>query len=592
MVSTQNSRLIVRNLPANFTDVNLRAIFQKYGTITDASLRYTSTGAFRRFAYVGFEDDSSCELAISKTNNTFYNGLKLLVEKCKRFDSNARATKLLRPISDKPIVLSPNKKKRAKLTFAKNETESDETKEVKSTNMETEEKILDTGRLFIRNLAYSCTEDDLTNLFKNYGVLNEVQCIIYKNTGKCKGFGIVTFMFPENALNAFKELDGTIFKGRVLHVLPGEEKNERDDGNNNQLMALSQFQKEKNKELKSSAIKAKHTWNTLFLGSNAVADKLAEKFDLEKRHLLLDDGENSTAIRMAMAETQLVKRTREFFLSNGVKLDAFSHPAAERSKVVIIVKNLSSQTTTDELRELFSRQGEVKDVLMPPERGISAIVEMGNEVDAKKAFTRLTYYRLKNLPLYLEWAPSDVFSDKHYSRRENTIFSNTKQEKVEKDMKLLSPAEVNMSSSSMSSSSPDAKKEDETDQQGRTKMLVRNVPFQATRDEVRQLFSAFGEIKFIRMPQKPGTANEHRGFCFVDFIAIGDAKRAFEALVHSTHLYGRRLVLEWAKKDDSLDELFEKNAKKLLLGNRKRKGPLSKKQLNESVEKAKLTGLQ
>ena len=82
------------------------------------------------------------------------------------------------------------------------------------------------------------------------------------------------------------------------------------------------------------------------------------------------------------------------------------------------------------------------------------------------------------------------------------------------------------------------------------------------------------------------------GFCFVDFIAIGDAKRAFEALVHSTHLYGRRLVLEWAKKDDSLDELFEKNAKKLLLGNRKRKGPLSKKQLNESVEKAKLTGLQ
>lgn len=117
-------------------------------------------------------------------------------------------------------------------------------------------------------------------------------------------------MFPENALNAYKELDGTIFKvtleswefevflifriikGRVLHVLPGEEKNERDDGNNNQLMALSQFQKEKNKELKSSAIKAKHTWNTLFLGSNAVADKLAEKFDLEKRHLLLDDGEN------------------------------------------------------------------------------------------------------------------------------------------------------------------------------------------------------------------------------------------------------------------------------------------------------------
>ena len=76
--------------------------------------------------------------------------------------------------------------------------------------------------------------------------------------------------------------------------------------------------------------------------------------------------------------------------------------------------------------------------------------------------------------------------------REFFLFSGCKTEPV-------SPTEVN---NPMSSSSPDAKKEDETDQQGRTKMLVRNVPFQATSDEVQQLFSAFGEIKFIRMPKK------------------------------------------------------------------------------------------
>lgn len=36
-----------------------------------------------------------------------------------------------------------------------------------------------------------------------------------------KGYGIVTFLFPEHAVKAFNELDGTIFQGRMLHLLPG-----------------------------------------------------------------------------------------------------------------------------------------------------------------------------------------------------------------------------------------------------------------------------------------------------------------------------------------------------------------------------------
>ena len=75
-----------------------------------------------------------------------------------------------------------------------------------------ETKIMDTGRLFIRNLPYVCTEEDITELFKNFGTLNEVQCLIDRRSGRCKGFAIVTFMFPENALVAYKEMDGTIFK--------------------------------------------------------------------------------------------------------------------------------------------------------------------------------------------------------------------------------------------------------------------------------------------------------------------------------------------------------------------------------------------
>ncbi len=55
-----------------------------------------------------------------------------------------------------------------------------------------------------------------------------------------------------------------------------------------------------------------------------------------------------------------------------------------------------------------------------------------------------------------------------------------------------------------------------------------------------------------------GVGENHRGFGFVDYTSRADARRAFEALVHSTHLYGRRLVLEWAKEEESMEELRTK----------------------------------
>lgn len=71
-------------------------------------------------------------------------------------------------------------------------------------------------------------------------------------------------------------------------------------------------------------------------------------------------------------------------------------------------------------------------------------------------------------------------------------------------------------------------------------------------------------------------SGSHRGFGFVDFVAASDAKvesiflyvfffiinfqNAFEALSQSTHLYGRRLVLEWAASDDSVEDIRKRTA--------------------------------
>ncbi|VDK89274.1 unnamed protein product, partial [Onchocerca ochengi] len=258
-------------------------------------------------------------------------------------------------------------------------------------------KILETGRLFVRNLPYTCSDEDLRYLFKKYGEISDLQVIISKKTGQCKGFAIVTYVFPESAVAAFSALDGSILKGRMLHILPGEEKREVEDIG---IVGKSVFQKTKIAKLKKDAGKS-HSWNTLFLGANAVAETLAEKLDVEKSDLLLGQGEISAGVRLALAETRLVSETREYLLANGVCLDVFSRPAAKRSNTVIIIKNLTAKVDVDELKRMFARHGPVKQILMPL-GGVTAILEMENSVDAQKAFSALAYSRFRSQPLFLE----------------------------------------------------------------------------------------------------------------------------------------------------------------------------------------------
>ena len=68
-----------------------------------------------------------------------------------------------------------------------------------------------------------------------------------------------------------------------------------------------------------------------------------------------------------------------------------------------------------------------------------------------------------------------------------------------------------------------------------------------TRAELRALFSAFGQLKSVRLPKK--FDGGHRGFAFCEFTTAQEAANAFQSL-SSTHLYGRHLVLEYAREED------------------------------------------
>lgn len=88
---------------------------------------------------------------------------------------------------------------------------------------------MDNKKLYLGNLNYSATSDDVTDLCAEYGNVADVKII------EGKGFGFVEFETSESAMAAKEGLDGVDFKGRPLKVdeaRPRKEFNQRDNYNN------------------------------------------------------------------------------------------------------------------------------------------------------------------------------------------------------------------------------------------------------------------------------------------------------------------------------------------------------------------------
>lgn len=73
-------------------------------------------------------------------------------------------------------------------------------------------------KLFIGNIDWNSSEDDLRDLFSQHGDLEEVIIIKDKFSGKSKGFGFVTFTNDEDADKAVADLDGYELNSRKLVV--------------------------------------------------------------------------------------------------------------------------------------------------------------------------------------------------------------------------------------------------------------------------------------------------------------------------------------------------------------------------------------
>ena len=85
-------------------------------------------------------------------------------------------------------------------------------------------------RIYVGNLSYESSEDDLQEAFSAHGQVESVTIIRDRDTGRSKGFGFVEMPASEEAQASINEMNGKEFQGRPLTVNEARPRQERSFG--------------------------------------------------------------------------------------------------------------------------------------------------------------------------------------------------------------------------------------------------------------------------------------------------------------------------------------------------------------------------
>ncbi|HXY52348.1 MAG TPA: RNA-binding protein [Terriglobales bacterium] len=84
--------------------------------------------------------------------------------------------------------------------------------------------------IFVGNLSFNTTEDELRQLFSAYGQVDRVSIMTDRDTGRSRGFGFVEMANTEDGEKAIAALNGSQLGGRTLNVNEARPKPERSAG--------------------------------------------------------------------------------------------------------------------------------------------------------------------------------------------------------------------------------------------------------------------------------------------------------------------------------------------------------------------------
>uniref|UniRef100_T1JB90 RRM domain-containing protein n=1 Tax=Strigamia maritima TaxID=126957 RepID=T1JB90_STRMM len=184
----KNARLIIRNLSFKATEVDIKKMFSKYGKITEVSIPKKKDGKMYGFCFVQFFEMSSANTALAEMNSKKILGRPVAVDWALPKDKFLTLTnKLAKPKEDE--------------------------------NTELKRKTL-----FIRNLTFDTTKEDLAAAFKEFGKIHYAVICMDPDTEHSKGTAFVKFDAQKNAeaclqkANDESEDGGIVLDGKKVTV--------------------------------------------------------------------------------------------------------------------------------------------------------------------------------------------------------------------------------------------------------------------------------------------------------------------------------------------------------------------------------------
>ncbi|KAI7802395.1 RNA-binding protein 28 [Triplophysa rosa] len=226
--------------------------------------------------------------------------------------------------------------------------------------------------------------------------------------------------------------------------------------------------------------------------------------------------------------------------------------------VTLFVKRLPDSATNEHLGEIFSEIGPLKNSFVVKEKGAETCrgigyVTFAMEDDAQRALKEVKEYDGQKIDVVIAKKKPD--NKKRWKTKKKEESEDTEMAKEPSEM-AKEPSEIAKEPAEIAKEPAEIAKEPAERPQKfhcmrknklKARLIIRNLSFKCTEDDLKQIFSEFGVVHEAKIPLKPD--GKMRGFAFVQFQNMPQAAKALAAS-NMKEIKGRQVAVDWAISKD------------------------------------------
>lgn len=525
------SRVFLKDLPKYIEKGELLSKFSIYGNVTDIKIISKNK---KNIAFIGFQDKNCAQKIMNKYKFFFFRNNKVFLNFAIQKKLQFSQSNHVDPVN---LLMRNIKKGHIDPLF---------------------EESCEMGKIFVRNLPSRITENDLRYLLKPFGFIYKI-LILNRYQNDKSSQALVEYGIPECASKAAACLDGKIFRGKILHILPFNKKKYSFDEWKEKGTFFANFRKFK--DLSEPQDTTDKRWSfSLFIPREKLIKSLFEKYKIQNKDI---DYNSKTKIgydNIIFSEARIQNELGLILNYTGLNFTAFCPSSSDRtSRRIFFLKSEKISNILD-VKKSLKKFGKIVRLLYFSFTNF-ILVEFQKKKSAESAFNFLKKLITKKKTFIIEWAPlgctkfncsiedSKNLDNKNVNSNPNLVFfRNDKKFLKIKDKKLsfdLCNKNYEFEERGKKSCHTNLNKIETKRKECSYKILVRNLPFQIKIIHLRKIFQNYGTLLSVRLPKK--FSGQSKGFAFIEFKDLEDAKRAVLA-TQNIHLFSRHLVVNLFSK--------------------------------------------